>query len=137
MREGSRISKGFAALACVLLAAVAAPAAQGAGVEIAMDAPDTVDFGPDGMVRFTSEPSTVYDVDDRTTEIEYLDEGAEVAALACEQQGAGWCEISEPVSGFIWGGDLEPLTDDVLLGDDRPLKPYIATAEAYAGDERR
>src|SRR4051812_17625995 len=101
MREDSRISRGFAILAWVLLASVAASAAQGAGIEIAMDAPDTVDFGPDGMVRFTAEPSTVYDIDDRTTEVEYLDEGAEVTALACERRGAGWCEISEPVSGFI------------------------------------
>ena len=76
-----------------------------------------VDIGPDGIqigggnkgggkARFTDEPTTVY-AKPAGKEIAYLEQGDRVTIVACEDGGQGWCQISRPVKGFVWGGDLD------------------------------
>lgn len=77
-----------------------------------------LDIGPDGIqignggrrdegrrVRFAEEPTTVY-ARKAGREIAYLDEGERVTIVECEENGEGWCRISRPREGWVWGGDL-------------------------------
>lgn len=68
--------------------------------------PEGGQFGPKGKVRVLREASTVY-ADRQGTEIAYLDAGARVTVVTCENSGHGWCRISGPTPGLIWGGDLK------------------------------
>jgi len=69
--------------------------------------PNTLKFGPQGKVRVANEPTTIYAKPDGKKELDYLDKGAKVTVLACEQKGRGWCQIVKPRPGFVWGGDLK------------------------------
>jgi hypothetical protein len=72
--------------------------------------PDGIEIGGDrrngGRARFVGEPTTVY-AKPAGKEIAYLEEGDRVTIVACEDNGQGWCQISRPVKGFIWGADLD------------------------------
>lgn len=58
-----------------------------------------------GSKRFAEEPTTVY-AKKAGKEIHYLEQGDTVTIIACEDGGEGWCQISKPVKGWVWGGDL-------------------------------
>ena len=58
-----------------------------------------------GNTRTTSEATTIYDKP-AGSEVDYLDEGVEVTIVSCEDDGQGWCKISRPRKGYVWGGDL-------------------------------
>lgn len=76
-----------------------------------------IDIGPDGVrigggnrrdggrVRIAEEPTTVY-ARKAGREIAYLDQGERVTIVECEDDGQGWCQISRPTEGWVWGGDL-------------------------------
>jgi hypothetical protein len=68
--------------------------------------PNTLKFGPKGKVRKAKEATTVYAEPDGD-EIAYLDKGEKVTVLACEDKGKGWCQVTRPEAGFVWGGDLK------------------------------
>jgi hypothetical protein len=65
-----------------------------------------IDFGIGGKVRVAREATTIY-ADKGKREIGYLKKGASVKVRGCERGGKGWCQITQPMSGLVWGGDLK------------------------------
>lgn len=61
--------------------------------------------GNDGDTRFADEPTTIY-AKPAGDEIAYLEQGDTVTIVQCEDNGRGWCQISDPTRGWVWGGDL-------------------------------
>lgn len=61
--------------------------------------------GKKGNKRFAQEPTTIY-ARPAGKEIAYLEQGETVTIVRCEDGGEGWCQISKPTKGFVWGGDL-------------------------------
>ena len=58
-----------------------------------------------GKLTFAAQPTTLY-ARPGGKEIAYLDAGDKVTIIACEDNGQGWCQVSRPQPGYIWGGDL-------------------------------
>lgn len=58
-----------------------------------------------GKTRTAREATTIYDKPDGN-DVDYLDEGDTVIIVSCEDGGEGWCKISKPRKGYVWGGDL-------------------------------
>lgn len=65
-----------------------------------------VSYGAKGKARVLKDASTLYS-DKGNTEIAYFNKGDKVTVVACEQQGAGWCQAVRPQPGLIWGGDFK------------------------------
>lgn len=61
--------------------------------------------GKKGSKRFAQEPTTIY-ARPAGKELAYLEQGETVTIVRCEDGGEGWCQISKPMKGFVWGGDL-------------------------------
>ncbi len=60
--------------------------------------------GGKGVGSATKSATTVYD-EPAGNEVAYLSQGDAVTIAACDENG--WCEISEPQRGYVWGGDLD------------------------------
>lgn len=57
--------------------------------------------------RTAREATTIYDVP-AGNEIAYLNSGDSVTIISCEDGGQGWCQITAPRQGYVWGADLNP-----------------------------
>lgn len=55
--------------------------------------------------RSAAQATTVYEQPEGD-EIGYLDAGDGVSVITCDDGGQGWCQISKPMRGYVWGGDL-------------------------------
>lgn len=64
-----------------------------------------ISVGVSGGARRAKEPTTIY-ARPAGKEIGYLDEGERVTMVQCEDGGKGWCKISKPTAGYVWGGDF-------------------------------
>ncbi|MEO9228891.1 MAG: hypothetical protein ABI216_08100 [Devosia sp.] len=71
-------------------------------------APDPVQQAPQPQTRTAKDATTIYAKPTGKTETGYLNAGDTVTIITCQDNGEGWCEISAPKHGFVWGGDLNP-----------------------------
>ena len=62
---------------------------------------------PQPVRRTTATATTIYD-SPAGNETDYLNAGDTVTIVSCEDDGQGWCKISTPKQGYVWGGDLNP-----------------------------
>ncbi len=67
--------------------------------------PKTLKPGPSGGVRTVKVATTLY-AKPAGKELAYLNPGDKVSVVACENGGRGWCQVSKPAKGFVWGDDL-------------------------------
>ena len=58
-----------------------------------------------GNTRTVKGSTTIY-TKPEGSEIAYLNDGDAVTIVSCEDGGQGWCKISSPKKGYVWGGDL-------------------------------
>ena len=63
--------------------------------------------GPSKHTRVALTSTTIY-AKPAGKEIAYLGGGDRVTIVTCENNGQGWCKISTPKKGYVWGGDLRP-----------------------------
>lgn len=86
------------------------PAAAGGdgAIRFDVDIGDLIDGiagGGKGKLSFAEVPTTIYQTP-AGKEIAYLDKGEKVTIVGCEDGGDGWCQISKPKKGYVWGPDL-------------------------------
>lgn len=80
--------------------------ADGVHVEFDLgDGPMTLDDKDSPDLRFAKEPTTIYR-EPAGSEVGYLDKGETVTIIECEENGQGWCRITKPMRGYVWGSDL-------------------------------